>query len=307
LNGEIVHARNVARAVKPGEDKVNITLKPGWNPLMLKVTQGDGGWAACARVVGADGKNLDTIRFEHQLDVSHHQSLAEQLKNFKGYIVAWEMAGPYWTEGKSGLELIDVPFAPEQTENQVNWRFIPNMENLTKINFKLLKDGAMEVGPGSIITQKKFQDLKTHVEFRTPYMPKAKEQARGNSGVYILGLYEVQVLDSYGLEGKDNECGGIYKVAAPRVNMCAPPGQWQSYDIEFHAARFDDSGKKTKNARITVIHNGVTIQENLELPEPTGGAAGLAENRPGGIYLQDHGNPVQYRNIWAVDLEPDNL
>ena len=307
LNGEIVHARNVARAVKPGEDKVNITLKPGWNPLMLKVTQGDGGWAACARVVGADGKDLDTIRFEHQLDVSHHQSLAEQLKNFKGYIVAWEMAGPYWTEGKSGLELIDVPFAPEQTENQVNWRFIPNMENLTKINFKLLKDGAMEVGPGSIITKKKFRDLKAHVEFRTPYMPKAKEQARGNSGVYILGLYEVQVLDSYGLEGKDNECGGIYKVAAPRVNMCAPPGQWQSYDIEFHAARFDDSGKKTKNARITVIHNGVTIQENLELPEPTGGAAGLAENRPGGIYLQDHGNPVQYRNIWAVDLEPDNL
>jgi len=164
-------------------------------------------------------------------------------------------------------------------------------------------DGAMQVAKGNIVTKRKFTDYKLHLEFRTPYMPAKRGQARGNSGVYLAGRYEIQVLDSFGLEGLDNECGGIYKVARPRVNACAPPGEWQTYDIAFRAPRFDNAQKKIDNARLTVIHNGVTIHDKIEIPGPTGGALDADESQPGGIYLQDHGNPVQYRNIWLLEVE----
>jgi hypothetical protein len=163
----------------------------------------------------------------------------------------------------------------------------------------LLKDGVMEVkkGKGSIVTKKKFTNFKLHVEFRTPFMPDARGQGRGNSGVYLQERYEVQVLDSYALEGEDNECGGIYKIGKPLVNMCAPPTQWQTYDITFYAP-----SDERENAQVTVVHNGVTIHDELKLPKPTGGALNSDISKPGGIYLQDHGNPVQYRNIWLVEL-----
>ncbi len=144
----------------------------------------------------------------------------------------------------------------------------------------------------------KFGDHSFHLEFRTPFKPKARGQARGNSGVYLQGRYEVQVLDSFGLEGKDNECGGIYKIAQPKVNMCLPPLVWQTYDVDFTAAKYED-GKKTTNARVTIKHNGVVIHEDLELPKNTPGKYGEAD-APGPIYLQGHGNPVVYRNVWVV-------
>ncbi len=168
--------------------------------------------------------------------------------------------------------------------------------------WKLVEGNAMEVKGGDIITVEKFTDHRLHLEFRLPYMPHDFGQARGNSGVYLQGRYEVQVLDSYGLEGYDNECGGIYQIAEPRVNACAPPLQWQSYDITFRAARFNAAGKKTANARITVVLNGVTIHENLELPKVTGGAVNDRESEPEGLKLQDHGNLVQFRNIWVEKL-----
>jgi len=166
-------------------------------------------------------------------------------------------------------------------------------------------DGVMPVVPGTgdIMTKRKFTDFQLHIEFRTPFMPEARGQARGNSGVYLQGRYEVQVLDSYGLKGEDNECGGIYKVGAPLVNMCAPPGQWQSYEITFHAPGFGTDGSKVKDARVTVVHNGIVIHEDLAIPGPTGGSIEDDVKLPGGILLQDHGNLVQYRNIWLCELK----
>ncbi len=183
--------------------------------------------------------------------------------------------------------------------NFKQWKHARKKPGADSVKWKLLKGGAMEVvkDTGSIVTKKKFTDFKLHVEFRTPFMPDARGQDRGNSGVYLQERYEVQVLDSYALEGQDNECGGIYKIGAPLVNMCAPPTQWQTYDITFYAP-----GADRTNAQVTVVHNGITIHDQLSLPKPTGGALDNDVTKAGGIYLQDHGNPVQYRNIWLVEL-----
>ncbi len=169
--------------------------------------------------------------------------------------------------------------------------------------WKITDDGFMEIvtGAGWSSTKKEFADLKLHMEFRSPLIPKATGQARGNSGVYIQGRYEVQILDSYGLKGEYNECGGIYKIAVPKVNMCAPPWQWQSYDITFHAAEFNANGTKTSDARITVLHNGKTIHDDQILPTSTHVSPFTEKPGSGPIVLQDHGWPVQFRNIWVVE------
>lgn len=162
---------------------------------------------------------------------------------------------------------------------------------------RVTEDGLLMEG---VTSEEKFQDFTAHIEFRLPFMPDARGQARGNSGIYLQHRYEVQMLDSFGLEGKDNECGGLYKISAPRENLCFPPLTWQTYDIDFTAAKFDAKGQKTAPARITVKHNGIVIQDNVELPGPTGGAKLPDDASPGPIHLQNHGNPVRYRNIWVL-------
>ncbi|MBI4556184.1 MAG: DUF1080 domain-containing protein [Candidatus Hydrogenedentes bacterium] len=172
------------------------------------------------------------------------------------------------------------------------WKIIPGN----------IVDGVLHIGGNTFITKQEVGDHKLHVEFRTPFMPNERGQARGNSGVYVQGRYEVQVLDSFGLPAADNECGGIYKKAVPKVNACLPPMEWQTYDITFYAPKFNDSGKKTKDAEITVEQNGIVIHDHVKLDGVTPGGVSDTEGKTGPLLLQNHGNPVQYRNLWIQPL-----
>ena len=150
----------------------------------------------------------------------------------------------------------------------------------------------------NVETKQKFGDYTLHLEFRLSYMPEARGQARSNSGLYLHDCYEAQVLDSFGLEGENNECGGFYQLRKPDVNMCFPPLTWQTYDVEFIAPRYKD-GKKTADARVEVRHNGVLIHPMFDLERATLGRKNEGP-APRPFHLQGHGNKVQYRNIWLV-------
>ena len=173
------------------------------------------------------------------------------------------------------------------------------------VKWRLLDGGVMEgvKGHGDIVSKEQFSTaLKLHVEFRVPYEPAGAGQGRGNSGVYLQGRYEVQILDSYGLKPGKNDCGAIYEVAAPSVNACKAPTVWQSYDIDFTPPVFDGkSGTKAKPAVMTVLHNGVKIHDAvLVTSDNTRSGMGGHPSSPGPILLQDHGHPVQFRNVWVV-------
>jgi len=171
-----------------------------------------------------------------------------------------------------------------------------NSNSWQNLTWRLNRDGVLRAGKGNILAREKLGNFRLHVEFRTPYMPIEQGQARGNSGVYLQGKYEVQVLDSFGVFPlQDNDCGGIYKVKAPAGTASLPPMQWQSYDITYI------EGTAARPPRITVEHNGVKIIDRVEVP------AALVEKGTGGgdanagfLMLQDHGNPVEFRNIWAL-------
>ena len=135
-----------------------------------------------------------------------------------------------------------------------------------KAGAKMTDDGLLMQGCMSLDT---FSDYSMHLEFRLPYMPEARGQGRGNSGLYHQGRYETQILDSFGLEGKNNEAGGIYSIRDPDLNMCFPPLRWQTYDVDFTAARFDEAGKKVQNAKLTVRLNGVIVHREVDLPKST--------------------------------------
>lgn len=168
------------------------------------------------------------------------------------------------------------------------------------------ENGKMENGllvASGAMSKKRFKGYTAHIEFQTPYMPVARGQGRGNSGIYHGGRWETQILDSFGLPAKDNECGGIYSISPPKLNMCLPPLSWQTYDVELMPAKFDAEGNRTAWPAITVRLNGVLIHDKLELTKDFTTAAPISgplkgEDFP--LYLQNHGNPVHFRNIWVV-------
>ena len=165
--------------------------------------------------------------------------------------------------------------------------------------------GALDGGwlKAGCTSKQKVGSYTLHLEFRTPYKPDSRGQKRGNSGVYHSGRWETQILDTFGLDVQDNHCGGIYSIAKPRLNMCLPPLAWQTYDVDFQAAQFDASGQRIAWPRITVRLNGVVVHEDLELSKDFTTAAPCStplKTSDGPINLQDHKNPVVFRNIWIV-------
>ena len=204
---------------------------------------------------------------------------------------------------------VDKPGAPPSDAKVL---FDGTAESLVK-NFKngdkwTVADGAATVKGTDIESKESFGDVQIHVEFATPEKVSGSGQGRGNSGVYIMGRYEVQILDSY--ENKtyfDGQCAALYKQQPPMVNVCRKPGEWQTFDIAFEAPKFADDGKVTKPAVVTVMHNGVFVQNHFELKGGTyydqpAKYVKHAEKAP--FRLQNHGNPMKFRNIWVRELKP---
>lgn len=179
----------------------------------------------------------------------------------------------------------------------------PSLDEWTNKTWKPLDTGAMEVGRGTQFTTRKFASGSFHVEFRCPYEPTRRGQGRGNSGVYLQRRYEVQVLESFGLRSRSNDCGSIYRVANTKVNACLPPLAWQTYDVEFTAAKFGADGKVVRGPKMTVRHNGILTHKDQALPGKTTAAAASGNIDKDSLMLQDHGNKVQYRNIWVVETK----
>ncbi len=271
IQGEYLGKGNAAQVVARGNGKFDIYQLQGGLP--------GAGWNA---------KSM-RVKLEAKLDTEKNIAV---LADNKGTI-----------DPASGVLTIEIAPGENITLMRVE-RTSPTMGAKSPEGAILLFDGtnAGEWNPGKMVgdllgvpntTKKSFTNFKLHIEFRTPFQPTAGGQGRGNSGVYLAGR-EVQVLDSFGLVGKDNECGGLYGYRAPDVNMCFPPLIWQTYDIEHRPGKIDPQTKKQSSPTITVRHNGVLVHDNYEMK---------GASSKGNINLQDHGNPVVYRNAWLVETK----
>jgi hypothetical protein len=176
----------------------------------------------------------------------------------------------------------------------------PDMSAWTNVQWKALQSGALQVNNGGNYTKEAFGDISHfHLEFKLPLQPNNRGQGRANSGVYFAGEFEVQVLDSFGLVPTSGDCAALYGRARARVNASLPPETWQTYDVEFRTPRLNAEGSVKENARITVLHNGIKVHDNVEIPYSGDRWKGKSQ-ATGPIHLQDHGHPIQYRNIWLV-------
>jgi len=217
------------------------------------------------------------------------------------YGMAFELEKKVRKSGTEGIAppkgaVVVLPYEPGKA---------PDLSAWTNQTWKALKDGSMERGVGDTQTKQKFGDLRMHMEFMLPLEPLHFDQYKINSGVFLAGAYEVQILDSFGIAPSMGDCGAVYGTARPRVNASLPPLRWQTYDITFKAARFDEHGDVTELPRITVVHNCVVICEDIEIeapntpdPHPATGPIKLQDAR----VLIDYGKPVKFRNIWVVEI-----
>lgn len=299
LNGELVHANDVMRGLEPEQDRVEVRLKEGRNVLLLKVNQGGGDWGACAKLVPWGGGELAGVTTPESgggrwTGTATSEKLVAKLEGGRGdscELKRLERDSPALGKKPPRGAVVLLPLAEGP----------PSLKEWENPNWTALADGSMRCGKGDNRTRRKFGDVQLHLEFMIPYEPDGQGQGRGNSGVYLQDRYEIQVLDSFGLPPMDNGCGGIYKVAIPRVNASLPPLKWQTYDVAFRAPRMDARGNITKHARVTVEHNGVLIHDDVEIPAPTGGAVSEQPAAAAPLRLQDHGHAVWYRNIWLVE------
>jgi hypothetical protein len=265
--GREVLRNNASRGLTRASDVVEVDLVSGWNELMLEVGQGGGGWAFCARVRATDGSAASGW---------HNDRIQRQREPSGARVLLDERA----------LEFVHADGRP------LEWRH---------------ENGVLQCVPGSgdIVSKVAHGDCSLHLEFRVPHEPDlANGQGRGNSGVYLQGRYEVQILNSFGEPPRTDECGSIYGVAAPRVQASLRPGEWQTYDIEFTAARW--KGNKMSDARLTVFHNGVLIHDDVRVSGSTGaGSPELEGHAP--LRIQDHGHALEFRNVWMYHWDTPDL
>jgi hypothetical protein len=209
-------------------------------------------------------------------------------------------AEPVVTTGLTGMPNGAIPlFTGKESDLQKYW----TARDPSKPAPWPVANGVMTSSQTDIITKQKFTDFQLHLEFREPYMPNAQGQARGNSGVGLQGRYEIQILDSYGLASPGTgDCGAVYGEHAPLLIAYKPPRAWQTYDIMFRAPRFDASGKMIEKAHVTVLLNGVCIQNNQSINGATGLQLDENYDQPGPLLLQYHNNAVECRNIWILPL-----
>ena len=272
LQGEFANAKLGANVIALGQDQYRLVLFKGGLP--------GAGWDGTRKIEVEGRREGQTVVFQDNVDSA---TLADDVLKIRSMPVALKRTIRHSpTEGLAAPKGALVLFDGRNTDAWVNG--------------KIDARGHLEAGAR---TKQAFGDFRLHLEFCLPFKPLGRGQARANSGVYLQDRYEIQVLDSFGLKGLDNECGGIYQQAAPKGNLCFPPLQWQTYDVEFTAAQFDADGKKTADAVLTLLHNGVEVHASLALKRATPGGAFKTEVPASGpIYLQGHGNPVVYRNVW---------
>jgi hypothetical protein len=277
--------------------------------LAQVIAEGKGQYrAVLMRGLWKTAKDLKQIRIELTGKIDADGNVPLEGKGWKGTLigrktlVAKADKGSFdgkWTVRKSPTlgakppkgAIVLLPFTPGKKPSMDEWankRWIP------------LSNGAMRVGRGSNFTVRKFGSTKLHIEWRCPYEPTRRGQGRGNSGVYTQKRYEVQVLESFGLASKSNDAGSIYKVANTKINASLPPLQWQTYDIEFTNAVIVDGKVKTPPL-MSVQHNGIQIHKDQPMPGKTTAAAASGLTVKDSLMLQDHGNKVEYRNIWIVE------
>jgi hypothetical protein len=274
LQGEYAHAKMGANVIALGNNEFLLVLFHGGLP--------GAGWDGSRKTTLEGKRDGNGVLFKDSAEVA---TLADGVLKIKSTgLVLNRIIRHSPTEGLAAPKDATILFDGQSTDAWVNGKIDPR--GFLNANTK---------------TKQVFTDFKLHLEFFLPFKPLSRGQYRANSGVYLQHRYEIQVLDSFGLEGLDNECGGIYKNAAPKVNMCFPPLQWQTYDVEFTAAKFDSEGRKTSNAVVRVRHNGVVVHDAVELKGVTPAGAFKAEvPEPGPLFLQSHGNFVVYRNIWVI-------
>lgn len=294
LNGKEIHRSGLMRAFSADEDKIPVQLNAGDNTLLLKVLQGGGDWAARARLCDANGQALPGARTAPMGD-----GVAQVAD---GSVMGWLVAGPFRQDGTAVGALFDTAFAPE-TGAACDWETVVSTETAGE-RWDIPEDGVLAIrrGGGSIRSIPEFGACTLHLEFRTTLMAEKRGQGRCNSGVYMQGRTEFQVLDSYALKGENNECGGVYQHYKPLVNMCLPPGQWQTYDFDFVPATLAADGKTVvKDGTVTLRHNGVVIHDHVKLVTTPGGLGQALVSR-GPLLLQDHGGDVvAFRNVWFVE------